>query len=132
MRAGEARAHWRQSYGAWKERVEISKPVGMEYEEVCQFHLGRRRTEQENKEPSPMDKEALAVTGHTGFMGRTQHPLHTKATSSLLIPSFYRAEPIDLLAASVCTDPALGRDESSGLKLLCGCGWEKQAVVVIN
>lgn len=84
-----------------------SKPVGLEFEAVCQFHLGNMSIEQENRQkPSPMGQEALVGIAHDSFLGKTQCPIHTKAAFSLHTPSSCRSGPADLLAASVCTGSA--------------------------
>lgn len=49
-RAEEARERWQRENGAWKEGGRMSKPVGLEFEAVCRFHLESRRTKQENQQ----------------------------------------------------------------------------------
>ena len=81
------------------------------------------------KSPLLWTRKPWQWIGYEGFLGRTQHPIHTKAVYSLHTPSSCRSELVDLLAASICTGSALGRDETSGLKLLCGWDWENQGMM---
>ena len=104
--------------------------MGLEFEVACQFPLENMSTEQEQKQkPSPMGQEALVVIAYESFLGETQCPIHTKVAFSLHTPSSCRSGPADFLAASICTSSALGRAESSGLKLFCGWGWKNQEMM---
>lgn len=46
--------------------------MGLEFEAVCQFHLGNMSIEQENRQkPSPMGQEALVGIAYDSFLGKT-------------------------------------------------------------
>lgn len=107
-KAEEAKTYWHQYNGPWKELGRLSKPVGLEFEVV--FLMPVASGEQKSKQnPSPVDQEALEVTEKEGFLGRTQHPICTKAAVLITDLIFLWVETCDLLVAYVCTGSGLDR-----------------------